>query len=147
MPFAFLHLFYLLVITSHVPFVIVSTFDNTSLTCLPHVPSNYGPSPPPSATHATHSCQMSSLSMTTFPMAQSYYPSKPMLRNLDPQAAHARQLVYPCMAYVQFCPLSLTSFISVDLLFPGQLAPLYPAYPAPGSGAAPAAAPVHSVPS
>ncbi|KAF8266048.1 hypothetical protein EI94DRAFT_1702058 [Lactarius quietus] len=47
--------------------------------------------PSPSGSRATHTRQMSSLSMTTFATSQSYYPSEPLLRNADHQGAHTRQ--------------------------------------------------------
>lgn len=54
-----------------------------------------GVSPSPSGIRATHSRQMSSLSMTTFTTSQSHYPSEPLLRNADHREAHARQPPHP----------------------------------------------------
>ncbi|KAH8988317.1 hypothetical protein EDB92DRAFT_1948005 [Lactarius akahatsu] len=52
-------------------------------------------SPSPSGIRATHSRQMSSLSMTTLTTSQSHYPSEPLLRNADHREAHAQQPPHP----------------------------------------------------
>ncbi|KAI9435809.1 hypothetical protein H4582DRAFT_624421 [Lactarius indigo] len=54
-----------------------------------------GASPSPSGFRASHSRQMSSLSMTTFTTSQSHYPSEPLLRNADHREAHTRLPPHP----------------------------------------------------
>ena len=69
----------------------------------------------PSPLSATHTRQMSSLSMATFATSQSYYPSEPLLRNADQQEAHTRQLPHPGISYVWCLPI-LVSFVEILVL-------------------------------